>query len=179
MHVLPRTYFGNPILRKEAKNLSRSRIVSKEIQELIRAMFYTMHRVRGIGLAAPQINYSIKLTVLGLRPTKFHPDLKRVDPAVIINPTILHYGKKSSYDWEGCLSFPDARGLVPRPTSVDVQYTDECGKVVRRTITGYAARVFQHEIDHLYGTLYIDRMEDMRTPMTLEEFERRVLGQKG
>lgn len=176
MHVLARTYFGNPILRTEARNLLRSRVSSKEIRELIRAMFYTMHRVSGIGLAAPQINQSIKLAVLGLRPTHAHPDLERVDPAVIINPTILRYGKTVDEDWEGCLSFPDARGLVPRPTSIDVQYTNEHGEKITATIEGYAARVFQHEIDHLFGTLYIDRMEDMTTLMTLKEYEQRILG---
>lgn len=176
MHVLPRTYFGNPILRKEAKNLSHQRIQSKEIRELVRAMFYTMHRVKGIGLAAPQINQSIKLAVLGLRPTKFHPDLDRVDPTVIINPKILRYGKTYDEDWEGCLSFPDARGLVRRPTSIVVEYFNEYGKKITTVVDGYAARVFQHEIDHLLGTVYVDRMDDMTTLMTLAEFEKRVLG---
>lgn len=135
-----------------------------------------MHKVRGIGLAAPQINRSLKLAVLGLRPTKFHPDLERVEPTVLINPKILRYSKKRSYDWEGCLSFPDARGLVPRHDEIDVEYTDRAGKKVRQKVTGYAARVFQHEIDHLYGTVYVDRMDDMTTLMTLKEFEKRVLG---
>lgn len=169
------TQFGNPVLRKEAKRLLLDTVHTSAFRQLVKDMFFTMHKEQGIGLAAPQIGKSLRLAVLGVRPTKFRPTLHPVAPAVMVNPKILHASREVEDDWEGCLSFPDGRGVVPRSTSIAVEYWDENGEHVQKTVTGFAARVFQHEIDHLHGILYVDRMRNMRTLCTLAEYEKRVL----
>ena len=96
-------------------------------------------------------------------------------PTVIINPVIVSHSKEQVVDWEGCLSFPNARGLVPRYKEIAVAYFDRHGKKQTAHVQGFQARVFQHEIDHLNGTVYVDRMKDMKSLMTLGEFKKRVL----
>jgi peptide deformylase len=97
---------------------------------------------------------------------------------VLINPRILLRSKKTEEDWEGCLSFGGkrcARGKVPRSTSITVRYTDESGKLITRKVSGFLARVFQHEIDHLNGKVFVDRMRNMLTLTTYDEFMRRMV----
>lgn len=138
-------------------------------------MFYTMKHASGVGLAAPQIGLSIQLAVIQVKPTKFRPNLESLPKTVIINPRVVSYSKDQSADWEGCLSFPGVRGKAVRSNKIKVQYMDEHGKKVRRELSGFSARVFQHEIDHLNGIVYIDRIKDMKTLVALEEFKKRVL----
>jgi peptide deformylase len=163
--VLPRTHFGNPVLRKRAKNVPRSEIGTPAFNNLIKTMFRTMHHAKGIGLAAPQIDKSMQLAVIELEGEKI----------IVINPKILAYGKKSDEIWEGCLSLPGVRGVVPRPTSIVVEYTDEYGKRLTFEVEGLLARVFQHEIDHLNGTVYVDRIADIKTLIAEDEYMNRIV----
>jgi len=175
MKRLARSYFGDPVLRTRAKAVSHRDIPTRSFQKLIQAMFFTMRRVGGVGLAAPQIGKSIQLAVIEIKTTVLRPGIVPLSPTVIINPFIVSHSKGQVADWEGCLSFPNARGLVPRYKEIVVAYFDRHGKKQTVRVQGFQARVFQHEIDHLNGAVYVDRMEDMKSFMTLGEFKKRVL----
>jgi peptide deformylase len=171
---------GEPVLRQRARPLSSEEIRSREIQELIEHMRETMHDAPGVGLAAPQIGLPLQLAVIedceeyqanvppellaerGRKPVPFH---------VLINPTVVGSSGGPVEFFEGCLSVEGFSAVVPRYSSVKVEHLDETG--VSRTIeaSGWYARILQHEIDHLHGTLYIDRMNS-RTFSTVENFGR-------
>ncbi len=174
MRRLPRTQFGNPILRRKTKNVLLSAIKKPAFRSLVRQMFYTIKNI-GVGLAAPQIGKSIRLAVIRIKRSKIHPHVVSLPRTTIINPHIVSKSKKEASDWEGCLSFPRVRGLVPRRQNINVEYIDEYGKKQKKQLSGFQARVFQHEVDHLNGILYIDRMRDMKTLITHDEFRKRVL----
>lgn len=163
MRVLPRSYLGDPVLRAPAKSVSLSFIRSAKFRRLIGEMFHTMRRAEGVGLAAPQVGLSVRLAVIEVRPTKHRPGLAALPKTVIVNPRIVRQSKNTMNDWEGCLSFPGVRGAVPRSEWIEVEYHDETGRRLRNTLRGFPARVFQHEIDHLEGLIYIDRMPDLKT----------------
>lgn len=177
---LPLTYFGNPILRKKAKKVPISEIKKASFQKLIRQMFSTMRKASGVGLAAPQIGKSIQLAVIEIKKTDIRSRVP-LKPTVIINPEVISRPKLKISDWEGCLSFPAVRGLVPRHKLIKVKYLSELGEKQVLDLKDFQARVFQHEIDHLNGILFVDRMKNMRTLMVLNEFKQRVLkrGLKG
>ena len=170
--ILPRTQFGNPILRAKAKTVPAAFLKTTVFKSLVKDMFRTMRHDHGVGLAAPQIGLPIRLAVIQAPGTKEKKGLRRV----IINPKIIAHSKNIQLDWEGCLSFPDGRGQVPRWASIKIKYMDEKGKQIVETHRGYVARIFQHETDHLYGTVYVDRMTDMKTLMTHKEFIKRIVG---
>jgi len=178
MKILPRTEFGNPILRKKAKKVPLDFLKTKKFKELIKQMIYTMRRTHGVGLAAPQIGESLSIAVLETRPTNTRPDLERKGPIVIVNPKIVKYSKEKIEGWEGCLSFNGVRGSVPRSKDITVEYYNENGKKISEKATGLWARIFQHEIDHLNGIVYVDNMKDMKSLTTLQEFKKRVLKKK-
>jgi peptide deformylase len=169
MKRLPRTYFGNPILRMKAKPVALAEIKKRSFQKFIKSMFFTMREVGGVGLAAPQVGVPLRLAVI--RVGKKSPSI------VLINPKIESHSKTEQQDWEGCLSFPSVRGLVPRYEKMVVSYYDEAGKKQRKIIDRFSeARVFQHEIDHLDGALYVDRMRDMKSLMAFSEYKKRIPG---
>ncbi len=175
MKVFLRTKFGDPILRKKAKEVKSQLFKTLGFKKMVSQMFYTMKQTNGVGLAAPQIGKSLQFAVIRVNPTKFRKNLERLPKTIIINPCILWHSKEEVEDWEGCLSFPDARGKVSRYRKIKVTYTNENGQKVVRGLNGFSARVFQHEIDHLNGKLYIDRMRSMKSFMSLKEFKKRVL----
>lgn len=177
MKVLPRTEFGNPILRNKTKNVPLATIRSTEFQSLIKQMIYTMCRTGGVGIAAPQIGKSLRVAVMEMRPTKKHPHDPHLGPLAIINPRILERSPSSITDWEGCLSFRGPFGRVPRARWIQVEYMNEKGEKIREKLTGFWARIFQHELDHLDGVVYVDRMTDMKTLVTQKEL-RKLLRKK-
>jgi peptide deformylase len=167
MKRLPRTYFGDPILRAKARPVLLTEIKKPAFQKLIKLMFFTMREVDGVGLAAPQIGLPLRLAVI--------KNGKKSPRIVLINPKIESHSKTEQQDWEGCLSLPLVRGLVSRYEKIVVSYYDEHGEKQRKTISQFSeARVFQHEIDHLNGVLYVDRMRDMKSLSTLDEYMKRV-----
>jgi peptide deformylase len=177
MKRLSRTYFGDPLLRGKAKAVPLSEIKKPSFQKLLKRMFFTMREVGGVGLAAPQIGLPLQLAVIKIGKTPTRKNLTALRPIVLVNPKIEKHSKAESQDWEGCLSLPAVRGFVPRYKQIIVSYYDETAKKQRRIInTFFEARVFQHEIDHLNGVLYVDRMRDMKSLMTLKEYMRRVPG---
>ncbi len=178
MKILTRTQFGNPILRSKAKKVSLNFLKTTKGRKLIKAMIYTMRKSHGVGLAAPQIGEPLQLAVMEMRPTKDRPELKHKGPIVVANPKILAYSKGKISGWEGCLSIYSVRAKVSRPKSITVTYLNVDGKKVVEKASGLWARIFQHEIDHLNGIAYMDRIEDTKTIMTLSEFKKRILKKK-
>jgi peptide deformylase len=150
--ILPINIYSDDILRQKAKPLKG---IDREVEELISSMFQSMHNAAGIGLAAPQIGHSVRLLVLDLSCIDKYADEK---PMVVINPRILAVSGYNVME-EGCLSIPGVNGDVERPASISLKYRDE--HFLERTgeFSGMLARVLQHEIDHLDGTLFVDRME--------------------
>ena len=158
---------GDPVLRRLARPLSSAEITGKEIQNLIESMRMCMREAPGVGLAAPQVGVSLQLAVIEDRE-EYHKDAsaeylrererRPVPFHVIINPKLTALEGEKAEFFEGCLSLPGFSALVPRARGVRVQCLDEQGKKKVIEASGWYARILQHEIDHLYGGLYIDRM---------------------
>ena len=171
---------GEAVLRQQAKALTLEEIRSKETQQLIEWMRETMHDAPGVGLAAPQVGLGLQLAVIEDKPeyTKDAPasfikerERKPVPFHVVINPKIkLDEGSGVAF-FEGCLSVAGFTAVVARARRVRVECLDHKGEAKTIEASGWYARILQHEIDHLYGTLYLDRM-DTRTFMTIENFTR-------
>ena len=159
---------GHPVLRERAQPLDKSDIKSASFQKLVDDMIDTMHEYHGVGLAAPQVHEGVRLFVALLDED---PDAKS-EAAVIINPEIVPNGSAMEEGWEGCLSIPDIRGMVPRHTDILLRALDRTGKKVELTLKGFPARVAQHETDHLDGVLFFDRMTSMQSLTFLEEYSR-------
>ncbi|MDP2144493.1 MAG: peptide deformylase [Gallionella sp.] len=140
---------------------------SEELRGLLRDMRDTMEALNGAGLAAPQIGVGLRVVIFGTPPDKDggqnprYPDADEVPYTVLINPVVTPLGESSEEGWEGCLSLPGLRGAVPRFLHIRYQGYDEYGALIDRTVSGFHARVVQHECDHLDGILYPMRMTDM------------------
>ena len=158
---------GNPILRQRARPLTVAEIRSREIQRLIDSMQACMHEAPGVGLAAPQLGLGLQLAVIEDRE-EYHKDVSEAllrererNPVpfhVIVNPALEELGDEQAEFFEGCLSLSGFSALVPRARAVRVTCLDERGQEKVIEASGWYARILQHEIDHLNGTLYIDRM---------------------
>ena len=171
---------GEPVLREPARPLSSEEIASQEIQRLIEAMKETMRDAPGVGLAAPQVGYALQLAVIEDRPeyTKDAPreqlaerERRPIPLQVVINPKLTLLGDSEMEFFEGCLSLPGFMAIVPRVREVRVECLDERAKPRVIEASGWHARILQHEIDHLHGTLYFDRMVS-RSLTTLENYNR-------
>ncbi|HKV94064.1 MAG TPA: peptide deformylase [Candidatus Angelobacter sp.] len=169
---------GEPVLRKSARALRPNEIRSREIRELIEQMKETMYAAPGVGLAAPQIGQGIQLAVIEDRPDyvkDWTPEQlaereRQIVPFhVIINPKLTLLGEERIEFFEGCLSLANLMALVPRAQRVRVECLDEKGEAKVIEASGWYARILQHEIDHLGGTMYVDRMYS-RTLMTVENY---------
>lgn len=166
MALLPLTKIGNPMLRQIAEPVDPDRIASRSFQQFLDDMFETMFEQEGIGLAAPQISRSEQVVVMECGGESGFPR------TVLINPKILFYGPQQVEMWEGCLSVDGLRGKVMRPSMVRVQGLDRQGELQDFEATGLYAVCIQHELDHLIGKLFLDRMTDLSTLTQLEEFEK-------
>jgi len=153
---------GNPLLREVAKEFTKDEILSGDMQDLITDMWDTMYAYDGIGLAAPQIGLSRQLAVIHLEEdSERYPDLVESKKFIIFNPSISVLDETKQEFWEGCLSVPGLRGPVSRPRKIKVDYLDENAKENSIELEDFLATVFQHELDHLFGKLFVDRMEDI------------------
>lgn len=169
---------GNPVLRKVARTLEPDEIGSPRIRELVNDLIDTMHELGGIGIAAPQVSESLQLAVIEItEDSDRYPDMTPLGLTVIANPRITVLDEAEQAFWEGCLSVPDMRGVVHRPRKVQVDYTDLSGHAQRIIAEGFTATVFQHELDHLQGTLFVDKIRDPTTLSTVENYERFWLDQ--
>ena len=134
-----------------------------ELKALIQDMHDTMEAEDGAGLAAPQIGVSLQVVVFGVKKNVRYPDAEDVPYTVLINPVVKPLTKETEEDWEGCLSVPGMRGMVPRFSKIDYQGYDQYGNFINRNVDRFHARVVQHECDHLQGILYPMRITDFRT----------------
>lgn len=152
---------GDPLLKERA--LPITNFGSKELQELIEFILYNMKHFGGVGLAAPQLGESKRIIAYGFDHNPRYPTEKPIPLTILINPEICSFSDDKLEYYEGCLSVPNIRGLVSRSNSITYKgYTFE-GKLIERTVSGFEARVIQHELDHLNGILYPMRMSDMST----------------
>ncbi len=171
MSILKISRLGHPILRRVAAPLTADVLASADLQRLIDDMVATMVDEEGIGLAAPQVHASVRLVVLG-DPDADAEDSDSLPLTVLANPIWRFRSAETDEAWEGCLSLPGLRGWVPRSLRVVVGGIDRTGRAVEITAQGYLARVLQHEIDHLDGVLYPDRMTDLTRLTFLDEYRR-------
>ncbi len=133
-----------------------------ELHALIADMFDTMAAAKGAGLAAPQIGVDLQLVIFGFAKSERYPEAPPVPQTVLINPTITPLSDEMEDGWEGCLSVPGLRGVVPRYSRIRYTGVDPLGQAIEREAEGFHARVVQHECDHLIGRLYPTRMRDLR-----------------
>jgi peptide deformylase len=166
MALLPIAKLGNPVLRTPAAPVSREEINSQAFQDFIDDLFETMVDAEGIGLAAPQVSRSQQVVVMEC------PGEGGFPKTVLINPTIVYYGPEQVENWEGCLSVDGLRGKVTRPSMVRVQALDRHGAPLDFEATGLYAVCIQHELDHLIGKVFLDRMTDLSTLTQLDEFDK-------
>ena len=148
---------GNPTLRKIAEPITN--VGDSEIQKLIDEMLVTLQQSKGVGLAAPQIGRSLQLVIIASHPNERYPNAPQMEATAMINPQIISRSAEIEKDWEGCLSVPMIRGLVPRYRAIEVEYTDRQGDQQNAKLTDFVARIFQHEYDHLQGKVFLDRVE--------------------
>ena len=175
--ILKVVKYGNPVLRKKGANIET---VTPEIQQLVADMFETMYDSRGIGLAAQQVGVPLQVTVIDVREALDRPstleldgkpaDVNQIMPLVLINPKVTPVGKPAEGP-EGCLSFPEMYADITRPETVDVEALDENGERIKFRAGGLLARAVQHEVDHLNGILFIDRMKADRKEELQEELD--------
>ena len=135
-------------------------------------MIETMREYEGVGLAAPQIHVSKQIAVMEVVQNPRYPEAPKVPLTILINPRISSRSKNFIESWEGCLSIPDLRGIVPRHASLTCEAIDRSGQPVKLEVDGFFARVIQHEWDHLQGNVYLDRMTHLRSLSHLSEFTR-------
>ena len=150
---------GHPRLRQVAKPVSEFNTAA--LDQLVADLFDTMHGAGGAGLAAPQIDVGLRVVIFGVAENARYPDAEMVPTTVLINPLIEVVDATVESGWEGCLSVPGLRGLVPRPAQIRYAGVDAAGERIERTVAGFHARVVLHECDHLDGILYPQRMPDM------------------
>ncbi|MFL6648259.1 MAG: peptide deformylase [Sulfurifustaceae bacterium] len=151
---------GDPVLYRRAEPVTAFN--TPELDRLIEDMFDTMAAYNGAGLAAPQIGVSLRLVIFGVEANPRYPQAEPVPMTILINPVLTPIGAEMEEGWEGCLSVPGLRGLVNRHRSLRYTGFDQRGNPIDRTVTGFHARVVQHECDHLDGILYPMRLTDLR-----------------
>ena len=149
---------GDPRLLRVARPVER--FATPELRALVADMFETMHAARGAGLAAPQIGVDLQLVIFGFSRNDRYPDASPVPETVLLNPVIEAIDSVEEEGWEGCLSVPGMRGVVPRLARIRYRGVDVEGRPIEREADGFHARVVQHECDHLIGTLYPMRIRD-------------------
>ncbi len=163
---------GHPILRRIAEPLTLDELHDPDISRLIDDMIATMRDHEGIGLAAPQVFVTKRILIVELRPSPRTPGTPSLPLKVMLNPEITIRSADTIPVWEGCLSVDNLRGLVRRPSAITVHYSDRQGDERTLDLDGLAAVIVQHEMDHLDGQLFLDRMDDMTRLAHQREFER-------
>jgi len=160
---------GNPILRNKAKSVSH--VHDSKIQQLIDNLLVKVIKVNGVGLSAPQVGKPWRIFILASHPNPRYPQAPQMKPTAMINPKILSASGKKVKGWEGCLSVPGIRGLVPRYPQMQVEYINRNGKQVLIEYNDFLARIFQHEYDHLEGILFIDRVTNTKEFISEKEYQ--------
>lgn len=168
MSILKVARMGHPVLRERARPLDKAMFRDPLVQKLMDDMIETMHEYHGVGLAAPQVHEDLRIFV-ALLDEDPGPDTEAM---VIVNPELTPRGPVTEEGWEGCLSIPDIRGMVPRFVDVALRAQDRHGKPIELNLRKFPARVVQHEADHLDGVLFFDRMASFQTLTFMDEYSR-------
>jgi peptide deformylase len=176
MAILKVARLGHPILRQPARPVPVELIRSPEVQRLVDDMIETMREYDGAGLAGPQVHEPWQIAVVEVLANPRYPDAPEVPLTVLVNPVVTPLTEEMEDGWEGCLSVPDLRGMVPRYTAVRLTCHDREGQPVDLVAKDFFARVVQHETDHLNGLVYLDRMRDLSTLSHMAEWQKYWLG---
>ncbi|MEG3850233.1 peptide deformylase [Microcoleus sp. herbarium19] len=171
--ILQISQLGNPVLRQPSQVVEN--IQDSRIQQLIDNLISTVQQANGVGIAAPQVGKGDRLFVVASRPNLRYPQAPNMEPTAMINPRIVAASTETVKDWEGCLSIPGIRGLVPRSRAIEIEYTSRDGQFRRQELTDFVARIFQHEHDHLDGIVFLDRVETTRELMTEDEYQQQFV----
>ena len=172
--LAPIIQLGNPILRQKAVFVEN--VQDEKIQNLINELITSVAQANGVGIAAPQIAASYRLFIVASRPNKRYPYAPEMPATAMINPQIIAHSSEMVKGWEGCLSVPGIRGLVPRYQTIEIEYTDRNGNLQKQELTDFVARIFQHEYDHLEGLVFLDRVENNHDLISEEEYQKSVIG---
>ncbi len=170
MSILKVARIAHPVLRSPAKAVPKEAFRDRLFQKLIDDMRETMYEYEGVGLAAPQVHEGLRLAVIEV-PADDERARAEVPFFVLVNPVVTPLGDERGSGWEGCLSVPDLRGMVPRLKRLKLDALDRQGKPYSLEAQDFFARVVQHECDHLDGNVYLDRMADMRSLSFIKEME--------
>ena len=163
---------GNPVLRQVARDLTRDELGAPDTQRFIDDLVETMHDANGAGLAAIQIYEPIQICAIEVKDNPRYPYKPNYPLTILVNPRLTPIIDETFMNFEGCLSVPNFRGEVPRNLGVRVQAWDRHGKDLDFEVKGITAGTFQHEVDHLHGKLFVDRVVDTKTLCTWPDFER-------
>lgn len=172
MAILKVARMGHPILRRVADPVPPESIGAPAVQSFIDDLIETMYEYDGAGLAAPQVHVSQQIVAFAVDQNPRYPDAPSIALTVLINPRVTAVTEDMEEDWEGCLSLPGLRGKVPRYTRVRVQAYGRDGRPIDMVASDFHARVIQHETDHLFGTLYVERMRGLTSLAFVEEWMR-------
>ena len=163
---------GQPVLREPALPVTDP--ADPVIQALIDDLLATVDEVGGVGIAAPQVYEPLTLFIVASRPNPRYPHAPSMTPTAMINPELVWASDETEKEWEGCLSVPGLRGLVPRHRRIGVRFLTRDGKLREEEYEGFLARIFQHEFDHIRGLVFVDRVIDSREFVTEREYLRIV-----
>lgn len=164
---LPVLALGDPRLRQAAQPVAN---FDDRLQQLINNLLWTAKKANGVGIAAPQVGEPLQLFIVASYPNLRYPHAPRMAPTPMINPRIVAHADERVMCWEGCLSVPDQRGQVDRWREIEVEYCDRHGRLKRQVMKDFVARIFQHELDHLQGTVFVDHVVDPATLLTDAEY---------
>lgn len=170
--ILSVSELGSANLRKKSTKIKK---ITSEIKDLVKDLIATLEDNGGVGIAAPQVNRSIKLFIIASKPSDRYPTAPTMGPLPILNPKIINHSREALKDWEGCLSVPGIRAMVPRYSKIEVEFTTLAGKLVKKDFSGFIARIFQHEYDHLDGLVFTDRVESNMDIYSEKEYRKQIL----
>ena len=172
IRILSIAQVGQPVLRVPTAELSAEALQSAEIQQFIDDLIATMHAANGAGLAANQVYQSLRICAIEVRDNPRYPYRPNIPLTVLVNPVLTPVGDDMFENYEGCLSVPNLRGKVQRHCEIDVSALDRYGNPINDRVKGMTAATYQHEVDHLLGKLFLDRVEDSTSLVTWDHFER-------
>lgn len=172
MPILKIATVGHPVLRERARELTREELATPKIQAFIDDLVATMHDANGAGLAANQVHEPIRICAIEVRDNPRYPYKPNIPLTILVNPVLTPTTEETFLNNEGCLSVPNLRGDVRRFTGVRVQAWDRHGTPIDQKMKGLSAGTFQHEVDHLDGKVFLDRVEDTRSLATWADFDR-------
>ena len=163
---------GHPILRQPTRMLTREELLAEEIQSFLDDLVETMREASGAGLAANQVYQSLRICAVEVRNNSRYPYRPNIPLTILVNPILTPASDETFVNYEGCLSVPNLRGQVRRHCEVHVEALDREGNSISTVVKGMTAATYQHEVDHLDGKIFLDRVEDPNSVVTLENFQR-------